>query len=123
MLTSLRVKGFGVSLRSFGAGGAAPEQLRGLPLTEVRLARALVTGASGDPGRAATLEEVVQAGRELGVVIVGDGCDSEDDLRLLLTLGCDQVQGTFVAEAMPGGDVPAWAAAWDPDRLVVGDAR
>ena len=95
VLTRLRVKGFGVSLDSFGAGHARrPSSSAALPLTEVRLAPVLVTGAGGgpaaDPGRSRTRST---SAATLDVTIVGDGCESEDDLRLLLELGCDRVHG------------------------------
>ncbi len=121
VLTRLRVKGFGLSLGGFGVGHGPAEQLQGVPLTEVKLAAALVTGAATDPPRARALEDVIEAGRRLDVTIVGDGCDGEDDLRLLLALGCDRVQGACIAGAMPAADLPGWAAGWDPSRLVVGE--
>ena len=59
----------------------------------------------------------------LDVTVVGAGCEDEDDLRLLLELGCDSVTGGFIAEAMPGEELPGWVASWDPERLVVGGDR
>ena len=59
-------------------------------------------------------------GRDLDLTVVGAGCEDEDDLRLLLELGCDSVAGGFIAEAMPGEELPGWVASWDPERLVVG---
>jgi EAL domain-containing protein (putative c-di-GMP-specific phosphodiesterase class I)/DNA-binding SARP family transcriptional activator len=120
ILTRLRVKGFGVCLDGFGTGHAPIERLRGVPLTEVKLDPVLVTGAASDPQRARALEEAVDIGRELGATVVGDGCANADDLRLLLGLGCDRVQGAFVAEPMPGPELPGWVAGWDPDRLDAG---
>jgi EAL domain-containing protein (putative c-di-GMP-specific phosphodiesterase class I) len=121
LLTRLRVKGFGVALRNFGTGRTAREQLRALPITEVRLAPYLVTGASRDPQRISLLEETVHVGRDLDLSVAGAGCEDEDDLRLLLELGCDRVAGGFIADAMPGDELPGWVASWDPARLVVGD--
>jgi EAL domain-containing protein (putative c-di-GMP-specific phosphodiesterase class I)/DNA-binding SARP family transcriptional activator len=123
VLTRLRVKGFGVSLDGFGTGHAAADRLRSVPLTEVKLAPALVSGAAADPQRARALEEAVDVARGLGVVIIGDGCASDDDLGLLLALGCDRVQGVCIADAMTGDQLVEWVAGWDPDRLQVGPSR
>ena len=120
LLTRLRVKSFGVSLANFGTAHADLQLLRAIPLTEARLAPHLVAGAAGDPQRARAIEDAIELGRELDVTIVGDGCESEDDLRLLLGLGCDRVAGSFIADAMPGEEFPSWVATWDPDRLGVG---
>ena len=121
VLTRLRVKGFGVSLVGFGASRSRAGALTGLPLTEVQLAPALVSGAAADPARAQELEEAIEVARALDVVIVGDGCDGEEDLRLLLGLGCDRVQGSLIAGPMPVDHLAGWIAAWDPTRLVVGE--
>ena len=120
LLTRLRVKGFGVALCNFGSGRLGSELLEALPITEVYLATFLVSDASAEPQRVRALEDAVLTGRRLDVAIVGDGCESEDDLRLLLELGCDRVAGGYIADAMPGGELPDWVASWDPDRLVVG---
>jgi EAL domain-containing protein (putative c-di-GMP-specific phosphodiesterase class I) len=87
----------------------------------VKLAPVLVTGAADDRQRVGVLEDAIALGRELGAVIVGDGCATDDDLRLLLAVGCDRVQGPIIAEPMAGNDFKAFAASWDPDRLEVGD--
>jgi EAL domain-containing protein (putative c-di-GMP-specific phosphodiesterase class I)/AmiR/NasT family two-component response regulator len=123
VLTRLRVKGFGVSLDGFGTGRSRADHLRGVPLTEVKLSPALVSGAATDPARAREVEEAVEVGRQLGVAIVGDGCDGVDDLGLLLALGCDRVQGAFIADPMPADQLPAWVRAWDPNRLGVDERR
>ena len=89
----------------------------------MRLAPYLVTGAAREPQRIRLLEDTVHVGRDLDLTVVGAGCEDEDDLRLLLELGCDRVAGGFIADAMPGEDLPGWAASWDPERLVVGGDR
>jgi EAL domain-containing protein (putative c-di-GMP-specific phosphodiesterase class I) len=121
VLTRLRVKGFGVAIDNFGSSTGPADQLRRFPVTRARLAPMLVAGAGKDARRAEVLETVAEIARTLEVVLVGTGCESEDDLRLLLELGCDRVLGPFVAAAMPGAELPAWVAAWHPARLSVGE--
>jgi EAL domain-containing protein (putative c-di-GMP-specific phosphodiesterase class I)/DNA-binding SARP family transcriptional activator len=120
LFTRLRVKGFGVALDGFGAGRASIEQLRAVPLTELKLAPSLITGAGTDSRRVAALEEAVELARQLDVVIIGDGCDSDDDLSVLLEVGCDRVQGAFIGDAMPRDALLAWAGSWDPFLLELG---
>jgi EAL domain-containing protein (putative c-di-GMP-specific phosphodiesterase class I) len=120
LLTRLRVKGFGIALANFGTGNASIEQLRAVPFTEIALAPALVNAADVDPHRVRTLDDTVQLARELGVAIIGSGCESEDDLRLLLEVGCDRITGGFIADAMAADELPEWLALWNPDRLGVG---
>ncbi|MGH9223589.1 MAG: EAL domain-containing protein [Acidimicrobiales bacterium] len=111
VLTRLRVKGFGLSMSHCGAGTAWTNQLELVPLSELKLDRRLVSGATGDPKRFALLESALTAAREMGLPLVADGCDTQSDLDMLLALGCTEVQGRFVADPMSAGDLVAWALA------------
>jgi len=51
---------------------------------------------------------------------VGVGAERVDDLRVLLSFGCDRVLGAFIAPAMPGEQFRDWVVGWDPNRLGVG---
>jgi EAL domain-containing protein (putative c-di-GMP-specific phosphodiesterase class I)/DNA-binding SARP family transcriptional activator len=119
--TRLRVKGFNVALENFGSGHAPDEQLRRVPFTQARLPPLMVAGAAVHPERVDALETVAEAARILDVDLIGNGCESADDLRLLLDLGCSRVLGPFVAAPMPGEKLPVWSAAWHPTRLGLGD--
>jgi EAL domain-containing protein (putative c-di-GMP-specific phosphodiesterase class I) len=117
VLTRLRVKGFGVAIDNVGSTTGPAEQFRRFPVTQARLAPVLVAGAGKDTRRADVLETVAEVARTLEVDLVGNGCESEDDLRLLLELGCVRVLGPFIAPPMPGAELPAWVGAWHPARL------
>lgn len=121
VLTRLRVKGFGVAIDNFGSGTAPAEQLRRVPFTQARLAPALVAGAGQHAQRADALEGIAELARTFDVALVGTGCESEDDFRLLLELGCGRVLGSFIAPAMPAAELGGWAIAWHPGRLSVGE--
>jgi EAL domain-containing protein (putative c-di-GMP-specific phosphodiesterase class I) len=113
-LTRLRLKGFGVSLEGFGATNVSPEQLSRLPLTGVKVAGSLVSGAAADQRRVAALEQALDLARGLGLVVTAAGCDSASDFDLLLQLGCRHAEGEFVAGPMEAGDLIAWAGRWSP---------
>ena len=109
----MRVKGFGLGMVHAGVGVSWIDLLQRVPLTEVKLARRLVSGAAGDPKRIPVLESAFAAVRDAGLAAVGDGCDSHADFQMLLELGCSAVQGRFVAEPMPAADLVRWAPSWD----------
>ena len=110
--------------RSTGSAPATPpdDLVRGVPLTEVRLAPSLVRAAAADRSELALLTDALEVARRLDVVVVGDGADDAATLELLLGLGCDRLLGDRIAPAMPATELAGWTAAWDPSRIVVGDA-
>jgi EAL domain-containing protein (putative c-di-GMP-specific phosphodiesterase class I) len=120
VLTRLRVKGFGLSVTHCGVGPSWTNQLGRVPLTELKLDRALVSGAMSDPKRFQVLEEALGSAGDTGLAVVADGCDSQADFDMLLALGCSEAQGSWVAAPMVAKDVVAWASTGNlPDASVV----
>ena len=111
VLTRLRVKGFGLSMSHSGAGPSWTHHLDRVPVSELKLDRRFVAGASRDPKRLAMLESALASAREMVLPVVADGCDSQADFDSLLALGCSEAQGRFVAEPMPAAGTVAWALA------------
>lgn len=109
VLTRLRVKGFGLSIVNTGAGPSWTHQLDRVPVSELKLDRRLVSGATGDSKRLEMLESALASARDLKLAVVADGCDSQDDFDTLLALGCAEAQGRFVAEPMAAADFVSWA--------------
>ena len=114
VLTRLRVMGFGLCLDDFGTGHPTLEQLERIPLTGVRLARHLVSGARDDPARVALLQDAIDAAHGLGLPVVGDGCETAADFELLLEIGCGHGQGAFIGEPVAAGGLAGWARNWSP---------
>jgi DNA-binding SARP family transcriptional activator/EAL domain-containing protein (putative c-di-GMP-specific phosphodiesterase class I) len=121
-LTRLRLKGFGLCVEQFVAAHASAEQLGRVPLTAIKVAPRLVSGAGLEPGRMPALEETLERARGLGLTVMAAGCDSAADFELLLRLGCGQAEGAFISEPISGDELPAWAARWRPPSSLVGGA-
>ena len=119
-LTRLRLKGFGLCVEQFVAAHASAEQLGRVPLTAIKVAAGLVSGAGDDPGRAAALEETLERVRGQGLALIAAGCDSKADFELLLRLGCGQAEGAFIADPISADELPAWAERWSPPSSLVG---
>ena len=114
ILTRLRLKRIGLSIDDFGTGHSSLAQLRDIPFDELKLDRSFVHGAAADPARVAILEGTLAMARHLGIKTVAEGVEDRADWDFLQSLGCNMAQGYFVARPMPGGDLPAWHAAWQP---------
>jgi EAL domain-containing protein (putative c-di-GMP-specific phosphodiesterase class I) len=107
-----------VSVEDIGGTHASAEQLASLPLTAIKIAASVVSGAAGDARRIAALEEALDLARGLGLVVTAAGCDSAADFGLLQQLGCRHAEGAFIADAMTGGELAAWAGRWSPPSVL-----
>ena len=116
IITRLRLKGFGLSIDDFGTGYSSMEKLKQLPFTELKVDRTFVYGAARDSVARAILESSVQMGHALGMSVVAEGAETQEDWDLLATVGCDEVQGYFVAMPMPAEEFIAWKTRWEAEN-------
>ncbi|MBI3222537.1 MAG: EAL domain-containing protein [Nitrosomonadales bacterium] len=108
VLTRLRLKGFGLSIDDFGIGYSSFEQLSRIPFTEMKLDRSFVSMANHDRAARAILEGSMDMARKLGLSTVAEGVETEQDLELVRTLGCERVQGYLIARPMPVEELIDW---------------
>lgn len=93
VLTQLDAAGVNVSIDDFGQGQTALGYLAELPIRELKIDRAFVTGMSGDRARTAIARSVVELGHNLGMRVVAEGVETTADLAAVRDLGCDLAQG------------------------------
>jgi EAL domain-containing protein (putative c-di-GMP-specific phosphodiesterase class I) len=110
VLIKLRLHGFGLSLDDYGAGHASMLQLSRFPFDELKLDRRLVHRAAERPHMRPLLRNTIAAAREMKVLTVAEGIETEQDRRLMLELGCDLAQGYLVARPMPAIALQSWSA-------------
>lgn len=113
VLTRLRLLGIGLSLDDFGTGHASMERLQQIPFTELKLDRAYVCDATTNATSRTILETSAALGRGLGMKLVAEGVEDQAGWDLVAELGCDEVQGYFVAKPMPGEEIIAWKQQWE----------
>jgi EAL domain-containing protein (putative c-di-GMP-specific phosphodiesterase class I) len=113
ILARLHMKGFALSIDDFGTGYSSMEQLRRVPFAELKIDRAFVNGAAQNAKAKAILQSSANLGKSLGLSVVAEGAETQEDWDLLAALGLDVVQGYFVSKPMPTEAVPGWAKAWN----------
>ena len=112
ILSRLSLKRFNLSIDDFGTGYSSMEQLQRIPFSELKIDRAFVRGASEDPAARAILESNQLLAKKLNMTIVAEGVETQEDWNLVTELGCDQVQGFFVARPMPIDELCVWLRSW-----------
>ena len=62
----------------------------------------------GDGPGAAIVRSTIDLGHHLGLEVVAEGVETEEQLRELRTLGCDGAQGFHLLRPLPADEVGAW---------------
>lgn len=97
-LARLRLRGFGLSIDDFGTGFASMEQLGRIAFTELKIDRSFVSTMLEKNESRAIVEFSINMAQKLGMRSVAEGVEHGEELELLRELGCDHVQGYFVAK-------------------------
>jgi diguanylate cyclase (GGDEF)-like protein len=103
--------GVGLSLDDFGTGHASLQQLRQLPLSEVKVDQSYVRGIVDNPADRAIVTSVHQLARTLGVEVVAEGVEDQRTADCLATLEGTIGQGYHFGKPMSAADLDQWRAS------------
>jgi EAL domain-containing protein (putative c-di-GMP-specific phosphodiesterase class I) len=92
-LSDLASTGVALALDDFGAGYTSLEQLRRLPVSQLKIDRSLIAAIDQSDGDASMVAAVIQFAHALGLSITAEGIERTEQLELLTELGCDWGQG------------------------------
>lgn len=112
VLARLCLKRICLSIDDFGTAYSNMEKLQMLPFGELKIDRAFVHGAAKSPASYAILKSSAELGRRLGMKIVAEGVETQEDWDCAVDLGCDLIQGFYVARPMPGNQISGWKEGW-----------
>lgn len=111
-LTRLRLKRFHLSIDDFGTGHSSLAQLRDIPFDELKIDQSFVHGAWKDETLRAIYDASLGLANQLGMEVVAEGVEDQEDWDFLRRTGCHLAQGHFIARPMPATDLPGWVEAW-----------
>jgi EAL domain-containing protein (putative c-di-GMP-specific phosphodiesterase class I) len=94
--TQLRIYDIHLAIDRFGAGYSSLEHLQELPFAELKLDRRFVKGCAENDTGSRFCEAAIQLTHRLGCKAVAVGIDNRPDLNVLMRMGCDLGQGTYL---------------------------
>ena len=109
-LHELAALGLKLSIDDYGTGQASLAYVKTLPVHELKIDRAFVTGVDSDHKNAAIVRSTILLCRELGLSVVAEGAETAEEVDWLRSMDCDLVQGYRVAKPMPVTDFTAWVS-------------
>ena len=101
IMRSLSALGIRISQDDFGAGYTSLSQLTNMPIDEIKIDRQFVMTMAKDPSNALIVSSVVDLGHNLGMTLVAEGVETDQDLTALAGFGCDIAQGYHVTRPIP----------------------
>ncbi|MFN8513497.1 MAG: EAL domain-containing protein [Thermomicrobiales bacterium] len=104
VLEALKGLGLGLAIDDFGTGYSSLGYLKRFPIDTVKIDRAFVGGLGRDPEDTAIVRAVIGLAQTLGLHVVAEGVETEENLRRLRELGCELGQGYHFARPLPADE-------------------
>lgn len=103
-LTDFRSHGINISVDDFGTGYSSLSYLKRLPIDKLKIDRSFVEDIETDYDARALMGAIVGLAHSLGLTVVSEGVETEDQFSLVSHQGCDAVQGYYLCPPMPATD-------------------
>ncbi len=110
-LHNLRSIGVQLAIDDFGTGYSSLAYLKRFPVSKLKIDRGFVRDLPGDVSDAQLVQTMVAMGRNLGISVVAEGVETEEQLAYLQELGCESAQGYLFSKPRPAAEVRAWLPA------------
>lgn len=100
-LNRLRAMGFGIAIDDFGTGYSCLSYLKRLPVTKLKLDQSFVRDIPDDLNGVAIARAILSLGNTLGLEVVAEGVETEQQHAFLLAEGCALSQGYLYKRPIP----------------------
>lgn len=107
-LSDLKKLGFRIAIDDFGTGYSSLSYLDALDPDVLKVDKSFVAGLPENAGSMQIVKGVIKLAHSLGIQVVTEGVESDEQLETVKTLGADFVQGFGIAKPMPETEVLSW---------------
>ena len=113
-IARLQAAGIAVGIDDFGTGYSSLGTLDRLAVREIKIDRSFVARLPADPGGCAIARAVIALGRALGLRVVAEGVETEDQADFLRAEGCAVGQGYLFSRPLPAAEFERYARGLNP---------
>jgi len=108
ILAELRQMGVGIALDDFGTGYSSLVYLTQLPANVLKIDRGFIMHLLADTRQQAIVERIISLAKALDYVVVAEGVEEAEQMRLLVAMGCDLFQGYLFSKPLSAKDFVAF---------------
>jgi len=101
LLEQIRELGFSVSMDDFGTGYSSLSYLKNLPIDKLKIDRSFIMNIRSEPKNQIIVKTIIFLAKELGIHVLAEGVETEDEQSFLLENKIDSIQGYYYSKPLP----------------------
>jgi diguanylate cyclase (GGDEF)-like protein/PAS domain S-box-containing protein len=106
-LQSLRAMGVRIALDDFGSGYSSLTYLKKLPITALKMDKTFIDDIAVGDNNVTITGSIIEMAHELGLVVVAEGVETEEQFAYLKHKGCDIIQGYLISQPLAADEFTA----------------
>jgi diguanylate cyclase (GGDEF)-like protein/PAS domain S-box-containing protein len=114
ILAELKSFGVRIAVDDFGTGYSSLSRLKDFPLDKIKIDRSFTSGIHLNPQSGSITQSIIALGHALGLIVLAEGVETEQQLAILTNESCDQMQGYLLGRPMP---IEHYASLVRPEAL------
>ncbi|WP_176442317.1 EAL domain-containing protein [Noviherbaspirillum humi] len=101
VLARVQAMGVSVAIDDFGTGYSSLSQLKHFPINTLKIDRSFIADVTVNRANKAIVRAVVAMGKALGLNLVAEGVESDEQMQFLQSVSCNEVQGSYFSGPLP----------------------
>ncbi|MBF0520270.1 MAG: EAL domain-containing protein [Nitrospirae bacterium] len=101
MLRRFNARGVNVAIDDFGTGYSSLSYLKHLPFKKLKIDKSFIKEIASNPDDLTIVKTIIDMSHNLRLRVIAEGVETQEQLKILSGLGCDEVQGFLFSRAIP----------------------
>ena len=97
--------GVNIAIDDFGTGYSSLAYLAKLPVDALKIDRSFITDMTINTHSMTIVSTIISLARALGLEVIAEGVETEEQSKILRLLQCDEMQGYLFAKPMPAAEI------------------
>jgi predicted signal transduction protein with EAL and GGDEF domain len=110
LMQKYKQQGFQLSVDDYGIGQSSLSKLKQMPVDEIKIDRSFVMQLNESESDKIIVKSTIELGHNFQLRVIAEGVENEQSMELLRDMGCDYMQGYYLARPMPLEDLIPWMA-------------
>jgi len=104
-INKIKKMGIRLAIDDFGTGFSCFSRLRNFPIDSLKIDKSFIHEVTTNPSDAIIVRTMIRLGKELGLNVIAEGVENEEQFQFLIDNDCPQAQGFYLCEPKNGEDI------------------